>query len=58
MSLQSSGKSQKVSYCDIIFLGRNRLWLRQKGFRVVTGCGQDKGALCYDKAVCIVTELG
>ena len=64
MSQQSSGQGQKVSYRDNIFLGHDRLWLRQrvscrdKVFCVAIGCGQDQGVLFYDKSICVMTKLG
>ena len=45
MSRQSSGKGKKVSCHDSIFLGRDKLWLRQR-------------ASCRDKVFCVATRCG
>ena len=63
MSRQSSSHDQKVSCHNRIFLGRDRIWPRQKGFRVVTkylyldrvwprpkGLVLRQSSLCHDRA--------
>ena len=37
---------------------KKRVFPRDKVFCVVTGCGQDQGALCCDKAIRVMIELG
>ena len=56
MSRQSSGQGQKVSCCDNIFLGRNKLWLRQKGFRVVTKYIVSRQGVAKTKGPCVATK--
>ena len=56
MSRQSSGQGQKVSCHDSIFLGYDRLWPRQKGFRVVIKYFVSRQIVAKTKGPCVATK--
>ena len=56
MSRQSSGQGQKVSCRDSIFLGRDRLWPRQKGLRIETKYFVSRRGVAKTKGPCVATK--
>ena len=56
MSRQSFGKDKRVSCCDKIFLGRDKLWPRQKVFRVAPKYFVSRHGVVKDQGPCVATK--